>query len=91
MRLARLWQQEGKRDEAHTLLAPVYDWCTERFHTAARTDARALLEAWASYDVGHYGVARSYPEPLPRQTLSVRAWHPTVRHHNRRSLLPDLP
>src|SRR5205807_636555 len=31
--LARLWQQQGKRAEAHALLAPVYGWFTEGFDT----------------------------------------------------------
>ena len=43
--LARLWQQQGKRAEAHALLAPVYGWFTEGFDTADLQEARALLEA----------------------------------------------
>jgi predicted ATPase len=43
--LARLWQQQGKRQEAHALLAPVYGWFTEGFETADLRDARTLLEA----------------------------------------------
>jgi adenylate cyclase len=42
--LARLWQQQGKRDAARQLLAPVYGWFTEGFDTADLQDARALLE-----------------------------------------------
>src|SRR5262249_53627143 len=42
--LARLWQQQGKRQDAHDLLAPVYGWFTEGFDTADLQDARALLE-----------------------------------------------
>jgi predicted ATPase len=41
--LARLWQQQGKRQEAHDLLAPVYNWFTEGFDTADLQDAKALL------------------------------------------------
>jgi predicted ATPase len=41
--LARLWQQQGKRQEAHDLLAPVYGWFTEGFDTADLQDAKALL------------------------------------------------
>jgi tetratricopeptide (TPR) repeat protein len=41
--LARLWQQQGKRQEAHDLLAPVYQWFTEGFDTADLQDAKALL------------------------------------------------
>jgi predicted ATPase len=42
--LARLWQQQGKRQEAHDLLAPVYGWFTEGFETADLKDAKALLD-----------------------------------------------
>jgi predicted ATPase len=41
--LARLWQCQGKRDEARNLLAPVYDWFTEGFDTQDLKDAKALL------------------------------------------------
>src|SRR5262249_30704897 len=43
--LARLWQQQGKHEEAHDLLAPVYHWFTEGFETADLQDAKALLDA----------------------------------------------
>jgi predicted ATPase len=45
--LARLWQQQGKRQEARELLAPIYDWFTEGFDTADLQAAKALLEALA--------------------------------------------
>jgi predicted ATPase len=41
--LARLWQQQGKRQDAHDLLEPVYGWFTEGFDTADLKDAKALL------------------------------------------------
>jgi predicted ATPase len=47
MSLARLWQKQGKRTEAHALLAPIYGWFTEGFDTADLQDAKALLEALA--------------------------------------------
>ena len=43
--LAKLWYQQGKRHEAHDLLAPVYNWFTEGFDTADLKDAKALLDA----------------------------------------------
>jgi TOMM system kinase/cyclase fusion protein len=43
--LARLWQQQGKRQEAHDLLSPVYHWFTEGFDTADLQDAKMLLDA----------------------------------------------
>jgi DNA-binding winged helix-turn-helix (wHTH) protein/predicted ATPase len=44
MSLSRLWQQQGKREEARQLLAEVYDWFTEGFDTADLQAAKALLE-----------------------------------------------
>jgi len=44
MSLSRLWQQQGNRDEARELLAPIYGWFTEGFDTADLQEARALLE-----------------------------------------------
>jgi predicted ATPase len=42
--LSRLWQQQGKRDEARELLSEVYGWFTEGFDTADLQEAKALLE-----------------------------------------------
>jgi predicted ATPase len=42
--LAQLWRDEGRRAEAHDLLAPVYGWFTEGFDTADLKDAKALLD-----------------------------------------------
>jgi predicted ATPase len=42
--LCCLWQRQGKRAEAHDLLAPVYGWFTEGFDTADLQEAKALLE-----------------------------------------------
>jgi predicted ATPase len=44
MSLSRLWQQQGKRQEAYDLLASIYAWFTEGFDTADLQDAKALLE-----------------------------------------------
>ena len=43
--LARLWQQQGKRQQARDLLAPVYTWFTEGFDTLDVQEAKALLDA----------------------------------------------
>jgi adenylate cyclase len=42
--LARLWQQQGKRTEAHRLLSDVYHWFTEGFDTKDLQEAKALIE-----------------------------------------------
>jgi predicted ATPase len=44
MSLSRLWQQQGKRAEAHALLALIYGWFTEGFDTADLQEAKTLLE-----------------------------------------------
>jgi SAM domain (Sterile alpha motif) len=48
MSMARLWRDQGKRDEARDLLAPVYGWFTEGFDTRDLKEAKALLEELAS-------------------------------------------
>ncbi|MFQ5935081.1 MAG: hypothetical protein ACE5LB_01545, partial [Acidiferrobacterales bacterium] len=45
--LARLWRDQAKHQEAHHLLAPIYDWFTEGFDTADLKEARALLDELA--------------------------------------------
>jgi predicted ATPase len=40
--LARLWRDQGKRIEAHDILAPIYDWFTEGFDAPDLMEARAL-------------------------------------------------
>jgi class 3 adenylate cyclase/tetratricopeptide (TPR) repeat protein len=42
--LARLWQSQGKRQDAYELLAPVYGWFTEGFDTKDLQDAKTLLD-----------------------------------------------
>jgi predicted ATPase len=44
MSLSRLWQQQGKRQEACSLLTPIYGWFTEGFDTTDLQEAKALLE-----------------------------------------------
>jgi predicted ATPase len=42
--MARLWRDQGKRDDARNLLAPVYGWFTEGFDTLDLKEAKALLD-----------------------------------------------
>jgi predicted ATPase len=44
MSMARLWRDQGKRNEARDLLAPVYGWFTEGFDTLDLKQAKALLD-----------------------------------------------
>ena len=44
MSIARLWRDQGKRDEARDLLALVYGWFSEGFDTLDLKEAKALLD-----------------------------------------------
>jgi class 3 adenylate cyclase/tetratricopeptide (TPR) repeat protein len=46
--LARLWRDQGKRNEARDALAPVYGWFTEGFNTPILQEAKALLDELAA-------------------------------------------
>jgi predicted ATPase/class 3 adenylate cyclase len=43
MSIARLYRDQGKRQQARDLLAPVYDWFSEGFGTLDLKEAKALL------------------------------------------------
>jgi predicted ATPase len=47
MSMARLWRDQGKRQQAHNLLAPVFGWFTEGFDTLDLKQAKALLDELA--------------------------------------------
>jgi predicted ATPase len=42
--LSRLWQSQGKREEARQILQEIYSWFTEGFTTPDLLEAKALLE-----------------------------------------------
>jgi tetratricopeptide (TPR) repeat protein len=46
--MARLWRDQGKRERARELLAPVYGWFTEGFDTRDLKEAKALLDQLAT-------------------------------------------
>jgi predicted ATPase len=47
MSLSRLWQSQGKKEEARQMLADIYNWFTEGFDTKDLQEAKALLGALA--------------------------------------------
>jgi class 3 adenylate cyclase/predicted ATPase len=53
--LAHLWQSQGKCQDAHNLLAPVYEWFTEGFDTVDLQDAQALLDELRARSNALYG------------------------------------
>jgi len=48
MRMARLWRDQEKRNEARDLLAPIYGWFTEGFDRRDLKEVKALLGTLAS-------------------------------------------
>ncbi|MFC1717949.1 AAA family ATPase, partial [Candidatus Poribacteria bacterium] len=46
--LSRLWQKQGKSEEARQMLQEIYDWFTEGFGTKDLQEAKALLEELSS-------------------------------------------
>ena len=59
MSMARLWRDQGKRNEARELLPPVYGWFTEGFDTLDLKEAKALLDRAGSLS------AKAYPSGTP--------------------------
>jgi predicted ATPase len=45
MSLSRLWQRQGKQEEARKILDEAYSWFTEGFATPDLIEAKALLES----------------------------------------------
>lgn len=45
--LSRLWQSQGKREQARQKLAEIYRWFTEGFDTVDLQEAKTLLAALA--------------------------------------------
>jgi tetratricopeptide (TPR) repeat protein len=62
MSWARLLASQGRADEAHAMLAEIYNWFTEGFDTPDLKEAKALLEELAA---GH---SSSIREPLASAT-----------------------
>jgi len=44
MSLTRLWRDQGERQQARDLLAPIYGWFTEGFNTLDLKEAMGLLD-----------------------------------------------
>jgi predicted ATPase len=62
--LARLWQQQGKMKEAHSILAEIYGWFTEGFDTKDLQEAKALLNRLGSSDKARQNRSRQGPQSL---------------------------
>ena len=47
MALAKLWEQQGRRQNAYDLVAAIHGWFTEGFDTPDLKEAKTLLETLA--------------------------------------------
>ena len=65
--LAKLWADQGRRDEAHDLLARVYGGFTEGFETADLKEAKTLLDALTP--------DKQFRNGLLEKTPDVSSWH----------------
>jgi hypothetical protein len=76
-----LWQNQGKRAEAHELLAPIYGWFTEGFDTADLQGANALLVTLGTGERESIAIARARGGPAHVQ--GVRLTHTIVAREER--------
>jgi hypothetical protein len=68
MSLAHLWRDQGKRQKARELLAPVYDWFTEGFDTR---HLKKRKRCWSSWQHSGVDLVLSAAQKL---TLVLEAW-----------------
>jgi len=86
MSLARLWQTQGKKNEAHQLLAELYDWFTEGFDTKDLREAKSLLTTLSR---------QSVPEPTLPEMAGQGTSPPNLRlvvsKHSKAPRSPRIP
>jgi tetratricopeptide (TPR) repeat protein len=58
LRLARLWQADGRAGDARDLLAPIYGWFTEGFDNPVLRDAKSQLEQLTEFSRPCVGCSR---------------------------------
>ena len=75
MSMARLWRDQGKKQQGRELLAPIYGWFTEGFDTRDLKEAKALLDELAV----QASARSSYSSSGTKSQLSKR--------HDRRDLV----
>jgi predicted ATPase len=71
-RLARLWCDQGRREEARNLLAPVYGWFAEGFDTRDLKEAKILLDALASPSKDPSDVCSWHLADIAKHAIDVR-------------------
>ena len=72
MRLSRLWQSQGKREEARKALEEVHSWFTEGFTTPDLIEAKALLDPLdVVIELNHLSVAAKRKGTWAVQNVAV--------------------
>jgi predicted ATPase len=71
MDLARLWRDQGRRQQALALLAPVYDWFSEGFATADLQQARVLLDELATRQASGLALPPAAPADPPDSVMQA--------------------
>ncbi len=69
MSMARLWRDQGQRDEAHDLLAPVYGWFTEGFDTLDLKEAKTLLDELRALTTNFETASKTLVDPRQRSPV----------------------
>ena len=68
MSLSRLWQQQGKKEEARHMLAEIYGWFTEGFDTKDLQEAKTLLEELGEQEVRSRGRRKDVRQQTSAET-----------------------
>jgi hypothetical protein len=68
MSIGRLLERQGRRDEARTMLAMIYNWFTEGFDTADLKDAKTLLNELSGWRLSLIG---AYSGSLQRRSRAL--------------------
>ena len=85
--LGRLWQEQGKTDEARQLLEEIYSWFTEGFETQDLQDAEALLKSLGSQierkvlPTPAESLPQAFAAPPDEKTLPLLDTLPTRQPH----------
>jgi hypothetical protein len=82
MSMARLWRDQGKRDRARELLAPIYGWFTEGFDTRDLKEANSTnwpLESTEPSSLRHPSLAHALGKAFtlfqPNRFVALHAPH----------------
>ncbi len=90
--LARLWQSQGKTEEARKMLAEIYSWFTEGFDTKDLKEAKALLDVLESREVMRQGEKTSPQRraPAKRPQKAAKSQRPPDMRPEHADVVPTV-